>query len=81
MNITPESKVGEIAAQHPMATQVFARHGIDFCCGGGVALEQACSKRGLETPRDPGRDRPRCVEPARAPRRTWSSGPRPRSRT
>ena len=51
MTITPDSKVGEIAAQHPMATQVFARHGIDFCCGGGIPLEQACSRRGLETPR------------------------------
>lgn len=50
MNITPQSKVGEIAAQHPMATQVFARHGIDFCCGGGVPLEQACTERGLDTP-------------------------------
>jgi len=50
MNITPDSKVGEIAAQHPMATQVFSRHGIDFCCGGGVPLEQACTQRGLETP-------------------------------
>ena len=41
MSITPDSKVGEIAAQHSMATQVFARHGIDFCCGGGVPLEMA----------------------------------------
>lgn len=49
MNITPESKVGEIAAHHPLATRVFARHGIDFCCGGGVALQDLCEKRGLET--------------------------------
>lgn len=49
MNITPESKVGEIAARHPMSTQVFDRHGIDFCCGGGVALRQACDRRGLST--------------------------------
>jgi len=50
MIITSESKVGEIAAEHPMATQVFARHGIDFCCGGGVPLEQACVQRGLDAP-------------------------------
>jgi len=50
MNITAESRVGEIAAEYPMATQVFARHGIDFCCGGGVPLEQACAQRGLDAP-------------------------------
>jgi len=49
MNITPESKVGEIAARHPMSTQVFDRYGIDFCCGGGIALRQACDRRGLST--------------------------------
>ena len=49
MNLTPESRVGEIAARHPLATRVFARHGIDFCCGGGVAIAQACAKRQLDT--------------------------------
>jgi regulator of cell morphogenesis and NO signaling len=50
MHITTESRVGEIAAEHPLATRVFARHGIDFCCGGGVPLAQACAKRGLDAP-------------------------------
>ena len=48
MDITTESRVGEIAAAHPLATRVFARHGIDFCCGGGVPLSQACAKRELD---------------------------------
>jgi len=48
MNVTPDSRVGEIAAHHPLATRVFARHGIDFCCGGGVAIADACAKRGLD---------------------------------
>lgn len=47
MDITPASRVGEIAAHHPLATRVFARHGIDFCCGGGVPLAQACAQRGV----------------------------------
>jgi len=47
--ITPQSRVGEIAARHPLATRVFARHGIDFCCGGGVALADVCQKRGLDS--------------------------------
>ena len=47
--ITTASRVGEIAARHPLATRVFARHGIDFCCGGGVAIADACARRGLDT--------------------------------
>lgn len=47
MNVTPASRVGEIAAHHPLATRVFARHGIDFCCGGGVPLAEACARRGV----------------------------------
>lgn len=49
MNLTPESRVGEIATHHPLATRVFARHGIDFCCGGGVSIANACAKRRLHT--------------------------------
>ena len=49
MNVTDESKVGQIAAEHPLATRVFARHGIDFCCGGGQPLGDVCTARGLDT--------------------------------
>lgn len=49
MNVTPESRVGEIATRYPLATRVFARHGIDFCCGGGVPIADACAKRQLDT--------------------------------
>lgn len=47
MPITPETRVGEIAAQHPLATRVLSRHRIDFCCGGGVPLARACAARGV----------------------------------
>ena len=50
MEITPTARIGEIAAHHPLATRVFARHGIDFCCGGGVPLQKACAARGLDAP-------------------------------
>jgi regulator of cell morphogenesis and NO signaling len=49
MSINAESKVGQIAAEHPLATRVFARHGLDFCCGGGRPLGEVCSERGLES--------------------------------
>ena len=48
MNLTPESKIGQIATEHPLATRVFARHGIDFCCGGGKPLGEVCNQRGLD---------------------------------
>ena len=48
MSINPENKVGQIAAEHPLATRVFARHGIDFCCGGGKPLGEICNQRGLD---------------------------------
>jgi regulator of cell morphogenesis and NO signaling len=48
MNLSEYSRVGEIAAQFPLATRVFARRRIDYCCGGGVALEDACRRRGLD---------------------------------
>ncbi len=47
VNLSANTPVGEIAAAAPLATRVFARHGIDFCCGGGVPLSQACAKRDL----------------------------------
>lgn len=43
-----EQTVGEIAAGFPAAVRVFERHHIDFCCGGGIALEDACRARGLD---------------------------------
>jgi len=46
--ITANTEVGEIATTHPLATRVFARHHIDYCCGGNRPLAEACSKRGLE---------------------------------
>jgi len=49
MNITADSKVGQIVAEHPLAARVFARHRIDFCCGGGRSLGEACARRDLDT--------------------------------
>jgi len=47
-DFTPETPVGELAAAAPLATRVFARHGIDFCCGGGLPLTEACAAAGKD---------------------------------
>jgi regulator of cell morphogenesis and NO signaling len=48
MTVTADRTVGELAVEHPLATRVFARHRIDFCCGGGKPLSEACAKRNLD---------------------------------
>jgi len=43
-----DTNVGDIATKHPLATRVFERHGIDYCCGGATALTVACANKGLD---------------------------------
>lgn len=47
MTFSPETTVGELAARFPATIQVFERYGVEFCCGGGQALEQVCRDRHL----------------------------------
>ena len=49
MKIDGTSRVGDIATEQPLATRVFARHGIDFCCGGGAPIGVVCEAKGLDT--------------------------------
>lgn len=39
--------VGEWVAADFRLASVFTRHGIDFCCGGGKPVEQACTEQGV----------------------------------
>jgi len=48
MNIDANTRIGDIATQHPQSTRVFHRYGIDFCCGGGRPLADACVARGID---------------------------------
>jgi regulator of cell morphogenesis and NO signaling len=41
------TKVGDWVAQHPRTSRVFERLQIDYCCGGGTSVEQACWDRML----------------------------------
>jgi regulator of cell morphogenesis and NO signaling len=74
MDITVATTVGEVAVQHPLATRVFARHGIDFCCGGGKTLEEACSSRGLDSARVLAEIETE-VQESDAPPRRWDQEP------
>jgi len=42
-----QSTVGQLATEHPHAVKIFHRHGIDFCCGGGRTIAEACSGKGI----------------------------------
>ncbi len=39
--------IGQIAVDLPGSTAVFRRLKLDFCCGGQIALQQACDNKGL----------------------------------
>lgn len=45
MNITPETRIAEIAADNPATIRIFQRFGIDFCCGGKRPLREACAEK------------------------------------
>lgn len=49
MDFHPEHPVGQIAVDHPLATRVFARYGIDFCCAGARPIGVVCDEMGLDT--------------------------------
>jgi len=40
--------VGELVARDYRTAQVFEKYGIDFCCGGKVALSEACHEKGID---------------------------------
>lgn len=46
-SITGKSTIGEIVAADFRTAKLFENHGIDFCCGGKVALEIICAEKGL----------------------------------
>ncbi len=48
MNIAGTTTVGEVASKLPNATKIFAKYGIDFCCGGGASLADACATAGVK---------------------------------
>ncbi len=47
MNVSTTKTVREVALEMPNATRIFESLGIDYCCGGGRSLEEACVKAKL----------------------------------
>lgn len=41
-------KVGAIVAENFKTAKVFTQYGIDFCCKGGITLQEACSKHSVD---------------------------------
>ena len=44
MALTATQTVRQLATEIPNATRVFEKLGIDYCCGGGKSLEDACAQ-------------------------------------
>jgi len=49
--IAPHVTVGEVVERVPSTGPVFARYGIDLCCGGSKTVEFAARAHGVELPR------------------------------
>lgn len=47
MTTTTEATVGDVATARPASIRVFESLGIDFCCGGGARLSDACERAGV----------------------------------
>ncbi len=47
MSVSTARTVRELALEIPEATRIFEKAGIDYCCGGGKSLEQACAAADL----------------------------------
>ena len=46
--MTLHTSVGDWVARHPQTSRVFESLQIDYCCGGGKPLDQACRERQLD---------------------------------
>lgn len=47
LTITKECTVADVVSSNIRTADVFKKHGIDFCCGGGATLVEVCDKKGI----------------------------------
>jgi regulator of cell morphogenesis and NO signaling len=43
-----EKTIGQMVADDIRTASVFKKHGLDFCCGGGVTIQSACAENGVD---------------------------------
>lgn len=48
MVLTSDRTVADCVTENIKASHVFKKYGIDFCCGGGISVEKACEKNGVD---------------------------------
>ena len=48
MKIDKNNTVAEVVSENIKASNIFKKHGIDFCCGGGISIEKACAKNNVD---------------------------------
>jgi regulator of cell morphogenesis and NO signaling len=48
MELNKNKTVAELVSENINTAHTFKKHGIDFCCGGGVSLEKACKKNQIK---------------------------------
>ena len=49
MSFTSETNIKEIALSNPAARQILENAGLDYCCGGGKSLHEACLHADVST--------------------------------
>lgn len=48
METLKQKKVADLVTEDINNAHVFKKNGIDFCCGGGISIEEACKKKNLQ---------------------------------
>lgn len=48
IQIDPALTINEIVAAHPQTMAVFNQFGLDTCCGGGVRVDEAARRDGID---------------------------------
>jgi regulator of cell morphogenesis and NO signaling len=49
MRLDPAMTLGALVNAHPELARQFEQRGLDYCCGGGQSLADACESRGLDS--------------------------------
>lgn len=40
--------IGKVVSENYRTADIFLKYGIDFCCGGGISIEEACTKNHID---------------------------------